>query len=83
MLRILPVAGFPLMRSWFVAHRRNMPLLPAHARLQSFLLAEGRGIIEQLEHGYQAVGARAAGVRRVPRRTGAARNRSGKHRPAP
>ena len=38
MMTILPVEGFPLMRSWFVAHRRNMPLLPVHARLKAFLL---------------------------------------------
>lgn len=53
LLAILPVQGFPLMRAWFVAHRRNMPLLPAHARLKSFLLEEGQAIIDELERGYR------------------------------
>lgn len=57
MLTTLPVEGFPLMRSWFVAHRRNMPLLPVHARLKSFLLDEGQAIIDELERGYQRLGA--------------------------
>jgi DNA-binding transcriptional LysR family regulator len=59
MLTTLPVEGFPLMRSWFVAHRRNMPLLPVHARLRSFLLAEGQGIIDELDRGYVVIGRNA------------------------
>jgi DNA-binding transcriptional LysR family regulator len=57
MLTTLPVEGFPLMRSWFVAHRRNMPLLPVHARLKSFLLDEGQAIIDELEQGHRNVAA--------------------------
>jgi DNA-binding transcriptional LysR family regulator len=57
MVTTLPVEGFPLMRSWFVAHRRNMPLLPVHARLKSFLLDEGQAIIDELERGHRTVAA--------------------------
>jgi DNA-binding transcriptional LysR family regulator len=53
LVRILPVEGFPLMRSWYVAHRRSMPLLPAHARLRAFLLEHGQGVVEGLEHRYR------------------------------
>lgn len=69
MLTTLAVEGFPLMRSWFVAHRRNMPLLPVHARLRAFLLEGGQSIIDELEGDYRAIGARA--------RSGATRSRSG------
>jgi DNA-binding transcriptional LysR family regulator len=54
----LPVDGFPVVRSWFVVRRRSMPMMPAHARLQEFLLANGQGVIDGLEAGYL----RAAGT---------------------
>lgn len=54
LMRIVPVEGLPLMRSWFVAHRRTMPLLPVHARLRGFLLEHGQRVIEDLESGYRA-----------------------------
>ena len=54
LLRTLPVEGFPLMRSWYVAHRRNMPLMPVHARLRAFLLENGQKIIDLMERGYVA-----------------------------
>jgi hypothetical protein len=47
------------MRSWFVAHRRNMPLLPVHARLRTFLLDGGQAIIEELDRGHRTIGGRA------------------------
>ncbi len=53
LLRTLDVEGFPLMRSWFVAHRRPMPLLPVHARLRTFLLQYGQAVIEELEQRYR------------------------------
>lgn len=59
MMTILAVEQFPLMRSWFVAHRRNMPLLPVHARLRSFLLERGQEIIDELKDGYLASGLNA------------------------
>ncbi|HTZ71808.1 MAG TPA: LysR substrate-binding domain-containing protein, partial [Acetobacteraceae bacterium] len=54
LLKILPLEGFPLMRSWFVAHRRAMPLMPAHARLRAFFQEHGQTVIDELELGYQA-----------------------------
>src|SRR5262249_34981713 len=56
MMTVLSVKGFPLMRSWFVAHRRHMPLLPVHTRLRSFLLETGQDIINELENGYTRIG---------------------------
>jgi LysR family transcriptional regulator, low CO2-responsive transcriptional regulator len=71
LLKVLPVEGLPLMRAWFVAHRRRMPLMPLHAALRHFFVAEGRGIIEQLEQSYATIlsGRRASpgGDRRRPR----------------
>src|SRR2546428_8806526 len=55
LLRTLPVEGFPLMRSWFVAHRVGMPLLPIHARLRDFLLDRGKAVIDDLERSYCAI----------------------------
>jgi DNA-binding transcriptional LysR family regulator len=75
MLTILPVEGFPLMRSWFVAHRRNMPLLPVHARLKAFLIESGKAIIDEIAQGYDESaapllenGTPPAGRRSKPRR---------------
>ncbi|MGQ9370666.1 LysR family transcriptional regulator [Azospirillum sp. ST 5-10] len=42
----LAVEGLPLMRSWYVAHRRTLPLLPVQANLRDFLVEKGRAIIE-------------------------------------
>ncbi len=58
LLRELPVEGFPLMRAWFVVHRRGMALLPIHERLRGFLLAHGQGIIDALEGAYGALTSR-------------------------
>jgi DNA-binding transcriptional LysR family regulator len=49
LLRVLEVHGSPWMRTWFIAHRRSMPLLPLHARLKAFILAEGRGVVADME----------------------------------
>lgn len=54
LLKTLPMEGFPLLRSWWVAHRRAMPLMPAHSRLRSFFLANGQTVIDALEDGYRA-----------------------------
>ena len=53
-LVVLPVDGFPLMRSWFVSHRRTLQLLPAHMRLRAFLIEEGARMIDALEADYRA-----------------------------
>jgi DNA-binding transcriptional LysR family regulator len=65
LIRTLPVEGFPLMRSWYVAHRPGMPLLPVHASLRSFLLAHGQSIIDGLERGHAGLGAAPGGPRLV------------------
>ncbi len=65
MMTILAVKGLPLMRSWYVAHRRSMPLLPIHARLRAFLLEGGQAIIEELDRGYRTLGVRASGKAKV------------------
>ncbi len=49
LLRPLDVHGSPWMRTWFIAHRRSMPLLPLQARLKAFILAEGRGVVAAME----------------------------------
>lgn len=53
LMRTLPVDGFPLMRGWFVAHRRAMPLLPVHQHLRAFLLEHGQSVVNGLERGYR------------------------------
>lgn len=65
MMAIVPVQGLPLMRSWYVAHRRTLPLLPVHTRLRDFLLTEGQSVIDALERGFTA---RAAGLGAKPAR---------------
>jgi DNA-binding transcriptional LysR family regulator len=49
LLSVLDVKGSPWMRTWYIAHRRSMPLLPLHARLRAFILAEGRGVVAAME----------------------------------
>ena len=68
-LVVLPVAGFPLMRSWFIGHRRTMQLLPAHQRLRAFLIERSSGVIDALEADYRA-GAKPP-QRQATARTGA------------
>jgi DNA-binding transcriptional LysR family regulator len=55
LLTTLTVQGLPLMRSWFVVHRRNMPLLPVHTQLRRFLLEEGRTLIAGIENAVDAM----------------------------
>jgi len=54
LLQTLPMQGFPVLRAWFVAHRRAMPLMPAHARLRAFFQEHGQSVIDDLEMGYRA-----------------------------
>lgn len=53
LLKELDVEGLPLMRSWYVAHRRSLPLLPVHAQLRSYLLDRGQSIIDTIDAGYR------------------------------
>ncbi len=55
LLRTLPVEGFPQMRTWFVVHRRGMPLLPIHRRLRDFVVERGQTIIAEMERSYAAL----------------------------
>jgi DNA-binding transcriptional LysR family regulator len=59
LLATLPVDGFPLMRSWFVAHRRTLPLLPIQSRLRDFLVHRGQSVIDTI---YQEHATRFAGL---------------------
>jgi hypothetical protein len=85
MMTTLAVEGFPLMRSWFVAHRRNMPLLPVHARLRAFLLENGQAIIDDLDREHRRIGAlaRRGADRARPRARPKARARRGARRGPP
>lgn len=58
LLKILPVEGWPLMRTWFVAHRRRMPLMPLHNKLRDFFVSEGPSIIAELERTYAKAASR-------------------------
>ncbi|WP_372394734.1 LysR family transcriptional regulator [Azospirillum sp. HJ39] len=55
MLCELTVEGLPLMRSWYVAHRRSLPLLPVHAQLRAYLLERGQAIIDGLHASHMAL----------------------------
>jgi DNA-binding transcriptional LysR family regulator len=48
LVSVLPVAGFPLERSWFVVQRRTSPLLPAQVALRDFLVQQGQAVIDEL-----------------------------------
>lgn len=48
LLLVLPVENFPLMREWFVAHRKTLPLLPIYLRLRDFLIDQGQKVIDDL-----------------------------------
>jgi DNA-binding transcriptional LysR family regulator len=56
LLAVLPVDGFPVMRSWFVARRRTAALLPVQARLLAYLIRETQTIISDLESGPMMAG---------------------------
>jgi DNA-binding transcriptional LysR family regulator len=64
LLKILPVEGWPLMRRWFVVHRRGMPLMPLHEKLRDFFSSQGPRIIADLERSYSGLAARSASPRR-------------------
>lgn len=61
LLKELSVEGLPLMRSWYVAHRRSLPLLPVHAQLRTYLLERGQTIIDAINADYRALGTAAKG----------------------
>jgi LysR family transcriptional regulator, low CO2-responsive transcriptional regulator len=59
LVRVLAVEGTPLMRTWFVVHRRGMPLMPLHESLCDFVVAHGRHIIDRLQKLHKSVQARS------------------------
>jgi DNA-binding transcriptional LysR family regulator len=46
-LKVLDVAGFPLMLHWYVVHRRHKRLAPVAQAFKEFLLTEGAALIAQ------------------------------------
>lgn len=46
-LVVLPVSGLPVMREWFVIHRKGKRLAPAAQAFKSFLLEQGADLIER------------------------------------
>jgi DNA-binding transcriptional LysR family regulator len=44
-LALLPVSGLPVMREWYVIHRRGKRLSPAAQAFRSFLLEQGAALI--------------------------------------
>lgn len=46
-LVLLPVAGLPVMREWFVIHRKGKRLSPAAQAFKAFLLEQGAALIER------------------------------------
>jgi LysR family transcriptional regulator, low CO2-responsive transcriptional regulator len=46
-LVVLPVSGLPVMREWFVIHRKGKRLSPAAQAFKSFLLEQGADLIER------------------------------------
>jgi DNA-binding transcriptional LysR family regulator len=57
LLATLAVEDFPLMRSWFVAHRKSLPLLPIQARLRDFLVEQGQTVIDEISAGHARLAA--------------------------
>ncbi|MFC7335508.1 LysR family transcriptional regulator [Rhodocista pekingensis] len=48
LLRELDIEGLPLMRAWYVVHRRSLPLLPVHSQFRQFMQERGQSIIDDL-----------------------------------
>lgn len=60
----LAIEDASLMRSWFVVQRRTLPLLPAQARLRSFLIDQGQPIIDAIIQDHAALSLAGARTRR-------------------
>src|SRR5690606_8419223 len=61
-LALLDVAGLPLVRDWYVIHRKDKRLLPAALAFREFLLRAGAALIER------ATGVAGTGALRSRRR---------------
>lgn len=66
----LAIEDASLMRSWFVVQRRTLPLLPAQARLRSFLIDQGQPIIDAICQDHAALSLKRATPSRGPRARG-------------
>jgi len=62
LLSMLPVEGFPLMRSWYIVQRRTLPLLPVQARLRSFMIDQGEAVIQDTMQAHLRFAARPGAV---------------------
>jgi DNA-binding transcriptional LysR family regulator len=51
LMAVLDVEGSPWMRTWFVAHRKSMPMPPLHTPLKALIVAEGGRVVEEMEAG--------------------------------
>ena len=47
-LAVLDVQGFPLMRNWYVVHRRTKRLPPVAQAFKDFLLSDGEALIQKI-----------------------------------
>lgn len=47
-LVVLDVEGFPVMRNWYVVHRKNKRLPPVAEAFKRFLIDEGAALLEQI-----------------------------------
>jgi len=47
-LAVLDVEGFPVMRHWYIVHRRGKRLPPVAQAFKDFLLCEGAALIERV-----------------------------------
>lgn len=47
-LKVLDVAGFPLMLNWYVVHRRNKRLPPVAQAFKDFLMSDGAALIDRI-----------------------------------
>lgn len=46
-LKVLKVQGFPMVRNWFVVHRKNKRLAPVAQAFKDFLLTDGATLIDR------------------------------------
>jgi len=55
LLKVVPVDGFPVMRSWFVVQRATSPFLPAQSGLRQYLIEQGQNTIEEISNRHNGV----------------------------
>ncbi len=70
LLTVLPVAGFPILRAWFIVQRRTSPLLPDQSALRHFLIDKGQTIIDELGLGQRHAAQQSESAMRLEVREG-------------